>query len=408
MSTATRLGDTIVVRVGVPGPPGPPGPQGPAGSGGGSDLPLQDGSQAAPALAWINDPTLGLWRIGPRQLGLSVGDFRGGEWGAFTIANLESSPRTVRYTQRLYQQPLAGADETAALYARVDPSPNEPQTVGLYLEITDNQADTQGAAVKLIHRGHGDGLYIAQYGVGGAGIEVASFVDGSKGYISTLQVDAPNSTLFNALWQQPSIPNFGAFYADQVPGHAYTARKYAGSLDGVAQFRVTEFDFGVDRWSVFNDGATAQHSMPATPETPQRDSPELRLFGSEYSDGVAHDVELVMKIVVTAPGSRQLRIYGNSVAGSTLLAIWDFAGGLDLQLGSLVNVASIQGRTNVNHYVDGGLAAELVYPQVANSADDETSLLLAVLRAGAVTLKRVSQGIADSGGSGFRALRVPN
>lgn len=43
-----------------------------------------------------------------------------------------------------------------------------------------------------------------------------------------------------------------------------------------------------------------------------------------------------------------------------------------------------------------------------HSTSDETGLLVWVNRAGTVTMSRVSIGVADSGGVGYRLLRVVN
>lgn len=319
--------------------------------------------------------------------------------GTFVGLNLDPvSPATVRGGIAPPIPATGTTDEQAGIYMRL--APTAPGQCGVYLEVPTTQLDTWGSALKVIHRGEGDAVYVACFNTG-AGYEAASWHDGSRGFISTLQTSGlPNSMLFVGLWDQADIPNAGAFVAQLVPAHAFTAQKRSGASDGYPQFRVVESDFSVDRWGAYNDGSTAQRSLPATVGTPSRESPELRLIGSEYVSGAAHDVQLTLKVVDGA-----LRVYSTTRLGTALL--WQTAantGELDLQLHDLINCGSVRGLSEVDVYVDGAKVGEIVNPGVT----DDSALFLGVWNGSSLDLKRVSQGATNSGGSGYRVLRVPN
>jgi len=92
--------------------------------------------------------------------------------------------------------------------------------------------DTSGGAIKVNHYGAGDGIYVAANTTGSTSYESASYVDGTKGFISTVQAYTPfYTTLFNALWANASVPGYGMYLADQAPGNAFTAKQFAGLVD---------------------------------------------------------------------------------------------------------------------------------------------------------------------------------
>lgn len=378
------------------------------GSGGG-DLPLPDGTQAAPSLAFASDLDLGMYRKGANLAGMVQSNVLGWEWGNGTQANQDPiSPATVRYTMRGYQNPLAGVNETAFLYALIDPGVGSEQQAALYVDITANQLDTYGPAIKVIHAGHGDGIYVAQFGDGSA-YEAASWANGSRGYISTIQAAGlSNSTLFNALWDQADVPNFGMFYADLSTANALTIRKRAATaVAGLTQIRIVEETGGGQPFGVYNDGAVQLASADASVGTPAIESPELRLDGSAFNGGIAKAARITLKAVVSdGPGGAfQLRVYAElEGGGAVLLGMWHQSGDLDLQAHSLVNVGTIQAPANLDIYSTGALCEQLVPPNV----DGETAMLLRIQKGGVASLEQVTFGDADSGGAGFRCLRVPN
>jgi hypothetical protein len=81
------------------------------------------------------------------------------------------------------------------------------------------------------------------------------------------------------------------------------------------------------------------------------------------------------------------------------------AGNIDLQGGAVVNAVNVQSSTaQYDIYANGGE----VFAEFAVPADGETTLLLRRNVGGSYTLQRVSMGAADSGGTGYKVLRVPN
>jgi hypothetical protein len=81
------------------------------------------------------------------------------------------------------------------------------------------------------------------------------------------------------------------------------------------------------------------------------------------------------------------------------------AGNIDLQGGAVVNAVNVQSSTaQYDIYANGGE----VFLERAVPADGETTLLLRRNVGAVYTLERVSMGAADSGGTGFKVLRVPN
>lgn len=225
---------------------------------------------------------------------------------------------TLRYSSRATVQELDGKNASAALYIYVDPhssSGADVQKVGIQFEITDNQADGYGGAISVQHYGHGDSIYVAQRGEGGAAIEAASYVDstatyGSKGFISTIQADTPKSSnvLFDALWAKSTIPLYGMFYADQSPGNALTIRKYSSTTDSTTQIRLWEYDLSRSRFEVLNDGTTRVSSLAATSGTTTQDSPPITMRGAHWngSANVNDDWSINVDVTATSPTSRLL------------------------------------------------------------------------------------------------------
>lgn len=288
-------------------------------------------------------------------VGMFAGSTRVADFTNRTIVNFDSgSPATVRYASRVYPLPISGVSETAGLYVRVDPSGADHAISGIYGEVSTAQLNTYGPAIKVIHAGGGDGIYVAQVSnarSGGAGIEVASFVDSSLGFISTNQTGAqPNKTLFNALWAQNVVPNFGMIYADGSPGNALTIHKWTSAVDGQTQIRLMENDNSTQRFGLYNNADMYQSSLAASAGTTLRDSPIHRFRGA-YWNGAAsvnRDAYFVHHLVDTTPTS-DMRLYMGPTGSEQLTAIFKpnvtQGGILDLQVGSIINTQNVSGYT---------------------------------------------------------------
>lgn len=394
-------------------------------SGGGGGIPMPDGTVAFPQGAnFINELGLGIYRPAAGLMGLAQGGFLGLQMGNGTQTNVDpNSPSVVRYVLRGFNRPLEGTEnETTFAYVRIDPSNADPQQAALYVDITDRQLDTFGPAIKVVHAGHGDAIYVAQFNNGSA-YEAASFADGTRGYISTIQVPGtPNSTLFNALWDSASVPNFGMFYADLSTANALTIRERAATAAaGLTQIRIIE-ELGRQRFGVYNDGAEALSGDVATGGSPNQPSPELRLFGSVWDGAAPHDSAwLVKNITGGAPGtlSTSILAFYQVTAAGTELSMQLASDGIGddplLILGSTglggLHAAAVQSPVSLGLLTGGGqLAIRLDDPPGGPGHNNETSVQVLRLldHTGAFTAKVVSQGAPDSAGIGFRSLVVPN
>lgn len=81
------------------------------------------------------------------------------------------------------------------------------------------------------------------------------------------------------------------------------------------------------------------------------------------------------------------------------------AGNIDLQGGAAVNCVNVQSSTaQFDIYANAGE----IFLELAVPGDGETTLLLRRNLGGVYTLQRVSMGADDSGGTGYKVLRVPN
>jgi hypothetical protein len=200
---------------------------------------------------------------------------------------------------------------------------------------------------------------------------------------------------------------------------------------------VTDTDSrGRSRFAVYNSGRVDMAALTSTATTTARDAPELYQVGSYYSAGATHDYALLHKFTVTGTAAGQYRLYFGDPGGSpTVKFIFksdgtldlqngDLAGvhtvtfktadatnSIDLQTGGIANCTNITGTvvniqtsgTQFDHYVNGTVHYELAAP-----GDGETALLLRRNVGGSYSLQRVSMGADDSGGTGYKVLRVPN
>jgi len=272
-------------------------PTGPAGGDLGGSYPnptvvqthLNNGTVTAPSLTFSSDTGLGMYHIGTGQFGVTVPtNGKIAEFGTFTTTNLVPNPygpNTVKYSSSLTTQPLGSAVESTALYIKMNHSAGQ-MVYGIYGEIDSSQSLTGGSFTRVTHLGSGDAHYVAQFGSGGCiGYEAASWSNGSTGFLADVQKDGlGNSILFNALWQQPTVPNYGLFVATDVPGNALTISKLAGADDGQVQIRITEPSYSYNRYEVFSSGQVNQKATRSTSTVTTNNAPEHRLV-STYWDG---------------------------------------------------------------------------------------------------------------------------
>lgn len=346
--------------------------------------------------------------------------------GNTTISNLEATPRTVRYAQRLWAMPIAGVNESCAMYIRTNPSSAEQQNHGIYLEVPSAQQDTWGAGLKCIHQGGGDAVYVAAVASGGRCFEAARFsYGGGANFISTYQTDRLTGTIDNPAYEAlfcstagpgaPDIrgnvlPGYGVFYANNASGRAFVARKFGDGnvADGNPMIVVQESDFRA-RFQVMNDGAVRTDALAASAATQTRNSPIMRCSGS-YWDGAATQnrggyFQFAFDVPGTPGGGHGFRFYvGNE--GAESLAFIVRSTGLDFNAtGSITNCTSIGNYTApFDITTNGATIAQLT----STIADGETGLLLRRNVGGTYSLQRVSMGAVDSGGTGYRLLRVAN
>lgn len=385
----------------------------------GGNIPMPDGTLAAPQGAnFALELGLGIWRPAANLLGFAVNNgvpFLPAQIGTGSQLNVDPvSPSTVRYAYRGFMPAVGAANEVTHFYARVDPTVGNPQQAALYIDITSAQLDTQGPAIKVIHAGAGDGVYVAMFGAG-SGYECATWADGSRGYISTIQVPGlPNSTLFNALWDQPDVPNFGMYYADLATANALTIRRRDSTgVAGLTQIRLIE-ELGRQRFGLFNDGSARLQGDVATALGPVQASPELELIGAAWDGAASQPTSYIVKVVPSAlddsileivhvsPGGTEvdLQLSSDGVGGDPILVLGPTGAGQ-------YRGADLQSPIRLNLLSGGGnLDATLDTPTAAN----DTCLTNFRLKdsAGTDTSKNVAQGAADSAGVGFRALVVPN
>jgi hypothetical protein len=271
---------------------------------------LNNGTVTTPSLTFASDTNLGFYRIGADQLGLSVGaNGKGAEFGNFSVNNIAPipyGPNTVRYTNSFFAQPAAGAVETTAIYIKMNHSVDQ-MSYGIYGEIDAAQNHVGGSFTRVTHLGAGDAHYVAQFGTGGCiGYEAASWVDGSTGFLADVQIAGlPNTVLFNALWQQATIPNYGLFVATDSPGHSLTISKLAGANEGQVQIRITEPSYSSNRYEVYNSGQVNQIGPKSTSLSTANSSPELRLVATYWDDtqSVDHHAVIGHQMLNDSPSS---------------------------------------------------------------------------------------------------------
>lgn len=331
-----------------------------------------DGTASLPGLAYTSQHSLGMYRAGPDQNVFVDSAGRALDVGNFTIANLEATPKTVRYAARPYARALGSAVETCALYVRTDHA-QVAQNVGIYIEVDAAQGHTDGSGLKIIHNGSGDAAYIAVFGATGVGQEVALFgpATNATAFLASAQAGGlSNAIAFNALWDQETVPNYGLFVATKSAGNALTISPRAGTDPGQVQIRITQPNYGAPNvFEVFTGGETHLCAPASTALSPLNASPEIHLRASGWDGAAAQNRDAILKCALGGVNAPELDIYLGDPAGPTQVFTITTAAGMNAQ-----ELNFLAGRFD-------GFGLGLVRPRAE---------------------------AADSGGTGRRMLTVPN
>lgn len=240
------------------------------------------------------------------------------EWGHQQISNIEPTPITVNTLVRAYSDnPTQVGEEGAALYMRVEPQSPSNATHGIYIETSATNSQ-ESTGIKMIHNGLNDAVYIAGFSAAAA-LETASFKNGSTGFISTCQWEAPdfnardfgNTTLFNAVWGDDGTggshtpPNFGVFYTALSLGNSFRTRLQDPNATGWAwgrvEIAVSSYDLSRNHFDVYNHGQLNVRSRAADAGTPQTQDAHLRT-SSGFWNG-SSNVDYAMKFQVLPNGA---------------------------------------------------------------------------------------------------------
>lgn len=374
-----------------------------------TNLLLCDGTVTSPSLAFNSEHSLGLYKIATDQMGISIGsNGLGAEFGNFSVTNTVPppyGPNTVRYTHSVFTQPLSGDVESSAIYMKMNHSASQ-MVYGIYGEIDSNQNGTGGSFTKVVHNGAGDAHYVANFGTGSIGYESASWANNTTGFLADVQIAGlSNAIMFNALWEQATIPNYGLFVATAVPANALTISKFDDSHEGNVQIRITEPNYGYDRFEVFNSGQVNQIGVNANSVVTLSNSPEHRLVASYWNglapvqqhavighamDSTAPDSHFYLKIgpygaeqyvALLSPG--QVDLQGGQLVGIGGLTMKAGGGNVDFQGGMALNCSSIQDATATTIASNGTVVAQFSYDSVDNT--------------GALALNVVSTNVATAG-----------
>lgn len=265
--------------------------------------------------------------------------------GIGTQANLQNSG-IIRYGQRLFPITESGEPESAALYFRVDPQAPNALAHGITAEITSNQGGADASAFKAIHAGFGDAYYAAIIG-NGAGFEGAGFFSGARSFIGTNQQisggpgDFGASVHYDSLWGtdgsvfgSTTRPNAGAFLANRAQGHSLRINLNDTALFAFAKFpeiRMNEWNFGRDRFIIYNEGSVEMSSTIATVVDQFPFGPELEVKRNWWNAGSPVDRSWTQNLLLDGSGdpSWQLAVgpTGSEVVGLTVNQSGDVAVG---------------------------------------------------------------------------------
>jgi hypothetical protein len=106
--------------------------------------------------------------------------------------------------------------------------------------------------------------------------------------------------------------------------------------------------------------------------------------------------------ITAAPGGMPIDQIGGAISNCGGITMQVGGGTLDLQGGVIIDCVNLQSNTTQMAFA----ANSAFYMEIAPPGANETSLLVYSQQTGA--LARVSIGAADSGGVGFKCLRIPN
>ena len=193
--------------------------------------------------------------------------------GDAKVTSAVNSGLAVRLVEQLQPGPNIGdTSYSTGLYAKVDMHNQTNQVFGIFGEVV-NQPDGSGGFLRVDHKGQGDSIYVALLESAGIGLEAATFKDGTRGIISTVQDQGSggqygNITLFTALWQQDQAPNGGAIFASQFPANAAIVQKFERNAyeaillnksvfycnPSATQLRLMEQDQARERFALQNNG----------------------------------------------------------------------------------------------------------------------------------------------------------
>lgn len=309
-----------------------------------TNLSACDGTVSSPSIAFQSNTKLGFYRLGTDQMGLSVGaNGLGVKFGNFTTTNIVPSPygpNTVRYTSSIFTQPLGGSVESTGLYMKMDHSAAQ-MVYGIYGEIDASQSHTGGSFSRVTHLGAGDAHYVGHFGANGLGYESASWADGTTGFLADVQIPGlSNSIMFNALWEQPTIPNYGMFVATAVPANALTISKYDTTHEGNVQIRITEPNYGYDRFEVFNSGQVNQIALHSTSTATLTNAPEHRLVASYWNGSASVEQHAVIGHAMDSAGSSHMYVKVGPYASEQTVFLLS-PGQVDLQTSQIVTCGGL-------------------------------------------------------------------
>ena len=377
-----------------------------------------DGSATAPSITFNSDTHLGFYKVGTDQMGAVNSNGNLITIGNFSTANTVPSPYgpdTVRYSINMFAQPLGmTATESTALYMKMNHSSIQ-MSYGIYGEIDSSQNHAGGSFTKVNHLGAGDAHYVAHFGTNGVGYESASWADGTTGFLADVQIAGlPNAIMFNALWAQSTVPNYGMFVATGVPANGLTISKYDDTHEGNVQIRITEPNYGYDRFEVFNSGQVNQIGVNANSSVTLSNAPEHRLVASYWNgttavaqhavighamDSTSPSSHMYLKIgpfgseqyiALLSPG--QVDLQGGQLVGIGGVTMTGAGGNVDLQGGMILNCASIQSASSTTVAANGTVVAQFSYDAVDNT--------------GALALNVVSTNVATAGTAALPANPV--
>jgi hypothetical protein len=297
-----------------------------------------------------------------------------------TISNLDATPTTVGFNNRMYHPPSSYTTEVAGLYLRTDHSVGQ-LVYGIYGEVDALQSQTGGSFLKVLHKGLGDACYVGMLGNGnsGYGYEAAMFggtqttggsigadkqengflasFQGSGGF-SASRKQQSNTVGFHALVHDdatnPTTPdlwatNYGLFYANNSLANAFRVRVSSYANTGNAQIALSDSSLR-NLFVVYGTGETHLIGAEALVGSQNQPSPEFHLRGRYWNSGTPASRDVIVKNVLAAGASQEYHYYGDPA--SPTLGWIGLSTGIDLQAHALTQAASITLSAGGLSYVD--------------------------------------------------------